>query len=75
MKIDREKLEAIAKPGHSTCCGIGIIGYTPGTTNAIICPCVRRALRRKGIRTAKELQQAIGVEDPPEVHSDREGTT
>ena len=63
MKISRNKLEALAKSGHVRCHGTGINGYRAGA--AMICPCVYRALEKKGVnlRSHGALQEAIGAEE------------
>ncbi|MDA8121437.1 MAG: hypothetical protein M0Z38_02585 [Deltaproteobacteria bacterium] len=54
--ISREKVEALAKRGHVKCHGRGILGFrsAPGAKKgesnaAVLCTCVFRNLRRKGV--------------------------
>lgn len=54
VEIDPEKIRALAKPSHNACLGTGITGVVRGTNIHRICPCVWRALRRKGVGNAEE---------------------
>ncbi len=47
--ISAAKVEALAKKGHVKCHGRGVLGYRPGTHAAVLCTCVFRNLRRKGV--------------------------
>lgn len=47
--ISKEKVEALAKRGHVKCYGRGILGFRPKTRAAVLCSCVFRNLRRKGV--------------------------
>ena len=66
MKVDREKVAALAKGSHSTCKGTGILGYEPGSGAVLLCQCVWRALARRGIREIYHtgFREAIGVTEP-----------
>lgn len=63
--LDMEKVRALAKPGHARCHGNGVSGYTGGGAKAIVCRCVWRALKAKGIepRDAAAVRKAIGREE------------
>lgn len=63
--LDTCKVRELAKPSHSRCHGNGISGYTGGGQKAIVCRCVWRALKAKGIypRDTAAVQKAIGVEE------------
>jgi len=65
MKIDRTKIEAIAKPGHPVCLGTGIVGRHVASNTLILCHCVWRALKAKGVypRDTSAVRKAIGEED------------
>ena len=75
MKIDRTKIEAIAKPGHPVCLGTGIVGRHVASNTLILCHCVWRALKAKGIypRDTSAVREAIGEEKPSPVVLDEEG--
>jgi hypothetical protein len=47
--ISAAKVEALAKRGHVKCHGRGVLGYRPVTHAAVLCTCVFRNLRRKGV--------------------------
>ena len=47
--ISAAKVEALAKKGHVKCHGRGVLGYRPGTHAAVLCTCVFRSLRRRGV--------------------------
>ena len=63
--IDKEKVEALAKGSHNCCHGTGIYGYAPGSTQIVLCRCVWRALKIKGIepRDFQAVKKAIGREE------------
>jgi hypothetical protein len=63
VEIDLEKIRALAKPSHNTCLGTGITGVVRGTNIHRICPCVWRALRRRGVVNAEEWRYIR--KDPP----------
>jgi hypothetical protein len=66
--LDPFKVRALAKPSHGSCHGNGISGYTGGGAAAIICRCVWRALKAKGVepRDAAAVRKAIGRESKEE---------
>jgi hypothetical protein len=63
--LDLSKLSALAKSSHVRCHGTGIYGYTGGGRSAIVCRCVWRALKAKGVepRDAAAVRKAIGREE------------
>ncbi|HQT97785.1 MAG TPA: hypothetical protein PKV70_08750 [Thermodesulfobacteriota bacterium] len=64
--ISREKVEALAKRGHVKCHGRGILGWRPVTGAAVLCSCVIRNLRRKGVNTDRQADVARALApDPP----------
>lgn len=71
--ISREKVEALAKRGHAKCHGRGILGFRPapggkkGESNAaVICSCVFRNLRRRGVNIDSMADVArFLAPDPP----------
>lgn len=74
MKISRAKVEAMAKRSHAKCHGTGILGYRKGGL-AVLCTCVIRNLRRRGINknSPEEMEKAIGPDTPPETTADAPG--
>jgi len=63
--LDSSKVRELAKPSHARCHGNGISGYTGGGASAIVCRCVWRALKAKGVepRDAAAVRKAIGREE------------
>jgi hypothetical protein len=63
--LDSSKVRELAKPSHARCHGEGIAGYTGGGRSAIVCRCVWRALKAKGVepRDAAAVRKAIGREE------------
>ncbi len=65
-EISKSKVQALAKPNHSRCLGRGIVGFRPGTNAAVFCPCIFRALRRRGVNTDQQADVArFLAPDPP----------
>lgn len=66
MKISLAKIEALAKRGHAKCHGRGILGYRPRTHAAVLCSCVFRNLRRRGvnIHNQRAVEEALAPELP-----------
>lgn len=65
MKISLAKIAALAKPSHPVCLGRGTAGRELRTGHMIICHCVWRALKARGISTldVAAVQAAIGAEE------------
>jgi len=65
MKIDLSKISALAKSGHNPCLGKGTVGREVRTGHLIICHCVWRALKAKGVypRDTSAVRKAIGEEE------------
>ena len=66
--LDSSKVRELAKPSHARCHGNGISGYTVGLllgSKAIVCRCVWRALKAKGVnlKDTKAVRKAIGREE------------
>jgi hypothetical protein len=63
--LDPSKVRELAKPSHASCHGRGITGYTGGGRSAIVCRCVWRALKAKGVHpgNASAVRKAIGREE------------
>jgi hypothetical protein len=63
--LDPSKVRELAKSSHDHCHGNGIAGYTGGGRSAIVCRCVWRALKAKGVepRDAAAVRKAIGREE------------
>jgi hypothetical protein len=68
--ISVAKVEALAKRGHVKCHGRGVLGFRPGTHAAVLCSCVFRNLRRKGVNTNSMADVArFLAPDPPKEES------
>lgn len=65
MRIDLAKIKALAKSSHNVCLGTGITGRHVASNTLILCHCVWRALKAKGIspRDHAAVQKAIGAEE------------
>ena len=65
MKIDLSKISALAKYGHNPCLGTGIVGRQVASNTLILCHCVWRALKAKGVysRDTAAVRKAIGEEE------------
>ena len=64
--ISAAKVEALAKRGHAKCHGRGVLGYRPVTHAAVLCTCVFRNLRRKGVNINSMADVAkFLAPDPP----------
>ncbi len=65
FEVDLQKLRVLAKPSHNTCRGTGVAGVVRGTNIHHICPCVWRALRRRGVAD-QDMEKHI-EKNPPSV--------
>ena len=64
--ISVAKVEALAKRGHAKCYGRGVLGYRPVTHAVVLCTCVFRNLRRKGVNIKSMAAVAkFLAPDPP----------
>jgi hypothetical protein len=64
--ISAAKVEALAKRGHVKCHGRGILGFRPVTHDVVLCTCVWRNLRRKGVNINSMADVAkFLAPDPP----------
>jgi hypothetical protein len=63
--LDTSKVRELAKSSHGSCHGEGIAGYTGGGASAIVCRCVWRTLKAKGVepRDTAAVRKAIGREE------------
>ncbi len=66
--ISKEKVQELAKKGHAKCLGRGILGVRPGTNAAVLCSCVWRNMRRKGVNIDNriEVMKALAPDPPKE---------
>jgi len=64
--ISAAKVKVLAKRGHVKCHGRGVLGYRPVTHAAVLCTCVFRNLRRKGVNINSMADVAkFLAPDPP----------
>jgi len=63
--LDPSKVRELAKPSHARCHGNGIVGRHVASNTLIVCRCVWRALKGKGVEPldAAAVQKAIGREE------------
>ncbi|MBE0568914.1 MAG: hypothetical protein IH577_04485 [Deltaproteobacteria bacterium] len=70
--LDTGKVRDLAKSSHSSCHGSGVLGIDTQTRHVIVCPCVWRAMKARGVdvRNAADVRKAIGRE--PEAQRSKE---
>lgn len=62
ITLDFDKVRSIAKRGHTVCHGEGTVGRQAKTGLIVLCQCVLRGLRRRGIDLddRKAVARALG---------------